>query len=76
MHPLRIAATASGNSSTPSVDVTSVIGDLVFDVVGHSNTGTASAGVRQTQRWSRNSLATYKGFGSTEIAEVTPTTMS
>jgi hypothetical protein len=69
--PLGTFASATGNSITPSVDVSSASGELVFDTVNHF-WGPLTAGAGQTQRWSRQS-ANITGGGSTEPGASTVT---
>ena len=69
--PLGAFASAIGDSITPSVDVSSACGELVFDTVNHF-WGPLTAGADQTQRWSRQS-ADINGGGSTEPGAATVT---
>jgi hypothetical protein len=71
--PLGAFASATGSSSTPSVNVSSASGELVFDTVNHY-WGPLTADASQTQRWSTSS-ADITGGGSTKPGAAT-TTMS
>ena len=73
--PLGTAATATGTSATPSVDVTSVAGDRVVDGAVNEGTGTAGTpGANQTERIDVN--ANFRLLASTEEATGATTTMS
>jgi hypothetical protein len=69
--PVGAFAGATGNSITPSLDVSSASGELVFDTVNHF-WGPLTAGAGQTQRWSAQS-ADINGGGSTEPGASTVT---
>ena len=75
--PLGTFATASSSSgTTPSVAVTTVANDLVFDTVVAAN-GTLTVGSGQTSRWNVTpTTANITSGGSTEPATTTSTTMS
>ena len=70
--PLGTFAGATGTSTAPSVNATTVANDLVFDRSRRDATLTAGAG--QTSRW--NVLQGSQGSASTETATTTSTTMS
>jgi hypothetical protein len=75
--PFGTAATATGNSTSASVAVTSAVGDLVVDVVEKNKDNEAiTAGANQTQRWNRvNSTSGLDniGAGSSEAGAATVT---
>jgi hypothetical protein len=73
-NPLGTFATAQANSSTPSVNVSSAAGELVYDVVSKRNQS-ISVGAGQTQRWNLFSGSEIYGGGSTEPGAAS-TTMS
>ena len=65
--PLGTCANATGNSTTPSVVVSSATNDLVLDAGVIDHTGTLTVGSGQTQRWnSIDDNGFVKFFGSTE----------
>lgn len=66
-------ATATGNSGTPSVNVSSASGEIVIDTLGFF-VAIATVGAGQTQRWNATASLEY-GAGSTEAGAST-TTMS
>lgn len=74
--PLGTAVTATGSSTTPSVNVSSAADEIVVDGLVIVHNGTLSVGAGQTSRWN---AATGNGFikqaGSTEGGTGT-TTMS
>lgn len=72
--PLGTMASASGlGGSSASVDVASVDGDLVIDMLVKEG-GTLSPGTGQTSRWALSADGNWKGGGSTEDAGATATT--
>lgn len=74
--PLGTAATDTGTSTTPSVDVTSTTGEIVQDALAMIHSGTLTVGASQTQRWnSTGGFGFIKYAGSTESGATT-TTMS
>lgn len=77
--PTGTSNTATGNSTTPTVDIASVSGDIVVDVVAGSPVFTLdSAGAGQTAEWniSDSGAQFRRGGGSRETATTTTTTMS
>lgn len=54
-----------GNSASPSVSVTSAVGELVVDAVALDEGGSWTAGAGQTERWDRQQFP-VSGAGSTE----------
>lgn len=66
--PLGISQTATGNSTTPTVNVTSASGELVVDVVGidATNSSTFSPGAGQTTQFLANAPSRQKGASSAE----------
>lgn len=71
--PIGTAATATANSSTPTVDVSSETGGFVADVVSSFNR-TFTVGASQTSRWEEeNGGAFESGVGSTEPGAATVT---
>lgn len=74
--PLGTAATANGNSTAPSVNVSAATDDLVAAILCIEHSGTLSVGAGQTSRYSNIGGAGFiKGAGSTEPGAAT-TTMS
>lgn len=74
--PLGTANTATGNSTTPSVNVTSASGEIVVDTSLIVHSGTYSVGGGQTSRWNAiGSGGFIKYAGSTEPGD-TSVTMS
>ena len=74
--PLGTAATATGTSTAPSVNVTSASGELVVDALAIVHGGTLSVGSGQTSRWNAPTANAFvKHAGSTEAGAAT-TTMS
>ncbi len=73
--PLGTYASATGSSTIPSVNVSSVSGDYIYDAVTYKNTSALTPGSGQTERWDLNS-GTVRGAGSSESAISTSTTMS
>lgn len=71
------SATANGNSTAPSVNVTSAAGELVVDQmangVGATDLPTATVGAGQTQRWNDDNNNENRGCGSTEGGAATVT---
>lgn len=73
--PLGTFASATGSSSTASVNVSSIAGDYIYDVVTFRNTSNLTVGAGQTERWDLSS-GTIRGAGSSESATATSSTMS
>ncbi|MCH7713488.1 MAG: hypothetical protein IIC99_07680 [Chloroflexi bacterium] len=71
--PLGTAVPGTGTSATASVDVGSIVGDVVVDAV--STAGSVTVGANQTQQWNL-AQAGFKGGGSSEDGADTTTTMS
>jgi len=72
-HPLGTFASATGNSTAPSVNVTSATGEMVVDVLSAKASPTATAGAGQTRQWHDAYSTTIRGAGSTEIGAGTVT---
>ncbi len=69
--PLGTFTSSIGNSTSPSVAVSSATGDVVLDVMGAQGTSTATVGPGQTQRWNtvttgNSANSNVRGTGSTE----------
>lgn len=73
--PLGTAVTATGTSTTPTVDVSSAADELVDDGLVIIHSGTLSVGAGQTQRWNAIAGGFIKYAGSTEGGAAS-TTMS
>ncbi|HLP93646.1 MAG TPA: hypothetical protein VK168_06395, partial [Saprospiraceae bacterium] len=71
--PLGTAATATGNNTTPTVNVTSAVGELVYDVVCTHNSDPKTAGAGQTERYDKTSSIHIGGGASTEAGAATVT---
>ena len=72
--PFGTAATATGNSTTPSVNVSAATDDLVVDNVIYVGTGTATHGTGQTERTANTNVAGEFGhYTSTEAGAATVT---
>nr|HMU06221.1 SprB repeat-containing protein [Saprospiraceae bacterium] len=71
--PLGTFASATGSSSTATVNVSSVAGDYIYDAVTYRNTSNLTVGAGQTERWDLSS-GTIRGAGSSELATSTSTT--
>lgn len=70
---------ATGTNTSPTVNITSVSGDIVQDVLTWFTdplSTTATAGAGQTRQWARTVANVTHGAGSTETATTTTTTMS
>jgi putative pyrroloquinoline-quinone-binding quinoprotein len=63
--PVGTFASATGNSSAPSVTVTSNAGETVIDTVEVNSSTAMTAGGAQTQRWQMQPT-NFRGAGSTE----------
>lgn len=74
--PNDTAATASGNSTAPSVNVSSATDDLVIDTVEDTGSGTLAADASQTQRQSNSGGGNGTRCGSSEEAGAATVTMS
>lgn len=70
--PLGTFASAQGNSNAQTVNVTSAVGELVYDVVAKRNQA-LTVGALQTQRWNIQSSSEMYGAGSTEPGAATNT---
>lgn len=74
--PVGTAATASGTSTTPSVNVSSAAAEIVIDNLSIVHSGTLTVGAGQTQRWNAIGAGGFAKYaGSTETGAST-TTMS
>ncbi len=71
--PLGTFASAIGTSNTPSVNVSSALGELVYDVVAGKNSGTLAAGSGQTGLWDVNASGQSRGAASTEAGAASVT---
>ncbi|MCX6225143.1 MAG: hypothetical protein NTV01_10425, partial [Bacteroidia bacterium] len=78
--PFGTAVTATGNSTAPSVTVTSATNDLVIDVIGEGdNSNQMGVGANQTERWNReanfsgSSTWDHTGGGSSEAGAASVT---
>lgn len=69
------AATGSGTSTTPTVNVSSAAGEIVVDTLAIVHDGTLTVDASQTQRWNAIAGGFTKYAGSTETGAPT-TTMS
>ena len=78
--PVGVLESAKGKSSSPSVDVLTEVGDLVFDTVIRSgSSSTQTPGNGQTLQWNENSssgASQIKGLASIKPATLTSTTMA
>jgi hypothetical protein len=80
--PLRASSSATGHSTTPSINATSVSGDWVVDAIGFLDTGggaqTIAVGANQTSHGEvEGANLTYEALGhSHEVATGVSTTMS
>ena len=72
--PLGSAATVTGTSTTPSVNVSSALGELVFDAVAVKTGSSLTQGAGQIELWDLSSVS-ERGASSTESGAST-TTMS
>jgi hypothetical protein len=76
-NPLGNFNSATGNNNAPTVNIVSVAGNLVFDVVGIDKGANLTLGANQAERWrSTANVQDHRGGGSTESATGTSTTMS
>jgi hypothetical protein len=73
--PLGTFASATGSSASPTLNVFSASGQLVFDVLSVRQTTALTAGAGQTERWDFAS-SEIRGGASTESATAATTTMS
>ena len=73
--PLGTFNGAQNSSSTPSVNISSAVGELVFDVISVRSSSSLTVGSGQTQRWNTNTGSEIWGGGSTKSGAGT-TTMS
>jgi hypothetical protein len=72
--PLGTFASASANTGdTPTVDVSSATGELVFDTLWSYSGYTATVGAGQTQQWNTTCAPYTRGSGSTEAGASTVT---
>ena len=74
--PFGTPATATGSSTTPSVNVSAATNDLVVDNLVYVGTGTATAGTNQTARTSNTNVGGEIGHYTSTEAGATTTTMS
>ncbi len=75
--PIRADAADGQISSSPSITVTSVSGDLVLDGGGNFfKKSQVTPGSGQTERWDYNVMGTFRSFGSTEPAVGASTAMT
>lgn len=74
--PFGTAATATGNSTTPSVAVSAATDDLVVDNVVYVGTGAATAGAGQTGRTANTNVGTEFGHATSTEAGAATVTMS
>lgn len=73
--PFGTAATATGNSTTPSVNVSAATDDLVVDNLIYVGTGTATHGAGQTERTSNTAVGSEFGHYTTTEAGAATVTM-
>ena len=73
--PLGTANTASGTSTTPSVNISSATDEIVLDTLIITHSGSLTVDGSQTQRWNSTGGGYTKYAGSTEAGAST-TTMS
>lgn len=72
--PIGTFASASGNSSSPSVTVASAVGEIVIDTLDFdTSAATLTVGAGQTQRWKNVFSAMPWGAGSTEAGAASVT---
>ncbi len=72
--PLGTFASAIGTSASPSVNVTSAAGELVYDVVAGKDATSLTQGANQTEQWElANSGGDQRGAASTEAGASTVT---
>ncbi len=72
--PLGAFASAIGTSASPSVDVTSASGELVYDVVAGKDATSLTHGTGQTELWElANGAGNQRGAGSTAAGAATVT---
>ena len=64
---------AIGTSSTPTVDVSSATGELVYDVVAGKDGGTLTEGSDQKELWDVNASSQSRGAASIETGAATVT---
>lgn len=64
--PLGTCATATGNSTTPSVTPTVASDEVAIDAVMAADPSNLTVGSGQTQRWNDTGIFVAKGGGSTE----------
>jgi hypothetical protein len=74
-NPYGTFASFEDNNNTPSINVPSVAGQLVFDVLSERNRNQV-ADISQTERWKLNSGSEIRGSGSTKLATSTSTAMN
>lgn len=72
-NPFGTAATNSGNSTTPTVDVTSAAGELVFAGLFVNSTISSTAGTGQTERYDFSNSLPSSQAGSDEAGAATVT---
>lgn len=74
--PFGTPATATGNSTTPSVNVSAAVDDLVVDNVVYVGTGAATAGAGQTGRTANANVAGEFGHATSTESGAATVTMS
>lgn len=74
--PLGTAVTATGSSTTPSVNISSASGEIVVDGLIIVHSGTLTVGADQTQRVNTNTANAFIKYASSTESGVSSTTMS
>ena len=74
--PFGTVATATGTSTTPSVTVSSASGEIIFDVLTITHSGTLSIGAGQTSRWNAIGGAGFLKYASSTEGGGASVTMS
>jgi hypothetical protein len=74
--PTGACATATGNSTTPSVDVSSAVGEIVIDHVVMANAGSLAAHASQDEEYNGSDGSGNADMGSSTEAGAPTTTMS
>jgi uncharacterized repeat protein (TIGR01451 family) len=77
--PLGSFVSANGNNNNPTVDATTMAGDMVIDTITVNGSRTGAVGTGQTVRWNPAAAGGggwAKGAGSTELATGGTATMS
>lgn len=75
-NPFRASNSATGTSDTPSVAVTSEVGDLVLDGVGHNALGSGTPGAGQIELADFEITGDFQQFASKEDGASPSVTMS